>query len=349
MSSRDGRRRRNEPEMLPGVRFLFAAVVLAVSMLVFGLGAAALLRAAHEQFASGRSSRPAQIALALRPAEPAMPTLSLLRVEPPAAEPVVPDEQSIAAPPVQATESAPQAAVTSVPESAETATPDTTIATPPAAELKAPDNKAPDQTAGPAAGSVVAEQDAQPGANQQPAMAPAATSEPSATASAIDTAAKPEPAHSEAARVEAEKPTATATEQLPAAASVETATPQPADSAPAANDLPQVTALTGPIPTPKRDPRPTIKPIVQSPGQPAGSGSAATVDPAAKPADPESTGSIGDPASKAEQPKVMQPKADKPAKTRSKINRRRQAEERRRRPVVARPSSEESPFGLPPT
>ena len=38
--------------MLPGFRFLFAAVLLSVSTVIFGLGAAALLRAAHEQFAS---------------------------------------------------------------------------------------------------------------------------------------------------------------------------------------------------------------------------------------------------------------------------------------------------------
>ena len=38
--------------MLPGFRFLFAAIVLSMSVLVFGLGAAALLRAAHEEVAS---------------------------------------------------------------------------------------------------------------------------------------------------------------------------------------------------------------------------------------------------------------------------------------------------------
>ena len=38
--------------MLPGFRFLFAATFLTMSILVFGLGAAALLRAAHEQFAT---------------------------------------------------------------------------------------------------------------------------------------------------------------------------------------------------------------------------------------------------------------------------------------------------------
>ena len=44
--------------MLPGFRFLFAAIVLSTSMLIFGLGAAALLRAAHEEFASIPTRRP---------------------------------------------------------------------------------------------------------------------------------------------------------------------------------------------------------------------------------------------------------------------------------------------------
>src|ERR1700709_1323674 len=44
--------------MLPGLRFLFAAIMLSVSLLIFGLGAAALLRAAHEEFASLPSRRP---------------------------------------------------------------------------------------------------------------------------------------------------------------------------------------------------------------------------------------------------------------------------------------------------
>src|SRR4030081_2700643 len=41
--------------MLPGVRFLLGAIVLSLSILIFGLGAAALLRAAHEEFASNPS------------------------------------------------------------------------------------------------------------------------------------------------------------------------------------------------------------------------------------------------------------------------------------------------------
>ena len=38
--------------MLPGFRVLFAAVVLSLSLVVFGLGAMSLLRSAHEEFAS---------------------------------------------------------------------------------------------------------------------------------------------------------------------------------------------------------------------------------------------------------------------------------------------------------
>jgi hypothetical protein len=41
--------------MLPGFRFLFTAIMLLLSILIFGLGAAALLRAAHEEFASNPS------------------------------------------------------------------------------------------------------------------------------------------------------------------------------------------------------------------------------------------------------------------------------------------------------
>src|SRR5260370_38661222 len=41
--------------MLPGFRFLFAAIMLLLSILIFGLGAAALLRGAHEEFASNPS------------------------------------------------------------------------------------------------------------------------------------------------------------------------------------------------------------------------------------------------------------------------------------------------------
>jgi hypothetical protein len=68
--------------MLPGFRFLFAATMLSMSLLIFGLGAAALLRAAHESFASNSSWRAAQeIPFTQRP-DTTMPVLATLRVEP---------------------------------------------------------------------------------------------------------------------------------------------------------------------------------------------------------------------------------------------------------------------------
>ena len=81
--------------MLPGFRFLFAAIVLSMSVLIFGLGAAALLRAAHEQFASTPSRRAPPEPVFARQNEPPMPTLALLRFEPAVAE-KVPDNVAAA-------------------------------------------------------------------------------------------------------------------------------------------------------------------------------------------------------------------------------------------------------------
>ncbi|MBR0904854.1 hypothetical protein [Bradyrhizobium liaoningense] len=69
--------------MLPGFRFLFAAILLSTSILVFGLGAAALLRASHEQYVSNPSWRngPKEQVFAQAP-EPAQPVLAVLRAEP---------------------------------------------------------------------------------------------------------------------------------------------------------------------------------------------------------------------------------------------------------------------------
>jgi hypothetical protein len=72
--------------MLPGYRFLFAAIVLSMSLLVFGLGAAALLRAAHEEVASNPSWRAAPETKFAQPSEAATPTLAMLRADPPGAE-----------------------------------------------------------------------------------------------------------------------------------------------------------------------------------------------------------------------------------------------------------------------
>ena len=75
--------------MLPGFRFLFSAIVFCISILVFGLGAAALLRAAHEQFASRPSWYPTPSTTLAQQGEPfgqqgesTAAVLSLLEVDP---------------------------------------------------------------------------------------------------------------------------------------------------------------------------------------------------------------------------------------------------------------------------
>jgi hypothetical protein len=73
--------------MLPGFRFLLAAIVLSSSILVFGLGAAALLRAAHEEFISTPSWRAIPEPLLAQQSEPAKPVLAVLSAEPPGETP----------------------------------------------------------------------------------------------------------------------------------------------------------------------------------------------------------------------------------------------------------------------
>jgi hypothetical protein len=73
--------------MLPGFRFLLAAILLSTSILVFGLGAASLLRASHEQYVSNPSWRNGlQEQMFTQASEPAQPVLTALRVEPVANE-----------------------------------------------------------------------------------------------------------------------------------------------------------------------------------------------------------------------------------------------------------------------
>jgi hypothetical protein len=73
--------------MLPGLRFLFVAVVLSLSMMIFGLGAAALLRSAHEEFTNLPTMRPQPETILAQQTEVARPTLALLRVDTPVTEP----------------------------------------------------------------------------------------------------------------------------------------------------------------------------------------------------------------------------------------------------------------------
>jgi hypothetical protein len=68
--------------MLPGLRFLFAAIALSMSILVFGLGAAALLRAAHEEVASSPSWRVTPETQFAQQNEATRPVLAMLRLEP---------------------------------------------------------------------------------------------------------------------------------------------------------------------------------------------------------------------------------------------------------------------------
>ena len=91
--------------MLPGFRFLLAAIMLSMSVLVFGLGAAALLRAAHEEFASTPAWRVAPEPKFARQNEPVreepMPVLAILRVEPEPAQPTATDSIPAAAAPAE--------------------------------------------------------------------------------------------------------------------------------------------------------------------------------------------------------------------------------------------------------
>jgi len=73
--------------MLPGLRFLFSAVVLTMSMLVFGLGAAALLRASHDRFVTTSKIRSAPPPMYAQHGDPATPALTMLRVDAPASAP----------------------------------------------------------------------------------------------------------------------------------------------------------------------------------------------------------------------------------------------------------------------
>ena len=90
--------------MLPGFRLVLMSIVLAAALLIFGLGAAALLRATHEEFASLPSRRAwspqPPIVIAERPAEPApaTPSLALLHVAPPPEDEPMAVEQPAPAP-----------------------------------------------------------------------------------------------------------------------------------------------------------------------------------------------------------------------------------------------------------
>lgn len=72
--------------MLPGFRFLFTAIMLSMSLLVFGLGAASLLRAAHQVFAGNPSWLGAPEMTFAHRGETNALVLAALRVDPPTIE-----------------------------------------------------------------------------------------------------------------------------------------------------------------------------------------------------------------------------------------------------------------------
>jgi hypothetical protein len=206
--------------MLPGLRFLFAAIVLSMSILVFGLGAAALLRAAHEEFASNPSWRAAPETTFAQPSDTSKPALAMLRVEPPAAEPKAP-ENAAAAPPV-----AEQAPTASMPAE-------------PAADASTP--------AEPERMAALKSEDPSPPETAKPEIPVVETSPPSETApaqaDAPASADAPAPAPAEKAKIAAtEQDLSPPNEALPAA-------PEQA-SAPASPDIDiastKIAALGGP-------------------------------------------------------------------------------------------------------
>ena len=222
--------------MLPGFRFLFAATFFSMSILVFGLGAAALLRAAHEQFASNPSWHAAPEATYAQQVETTRPVLAMLRVEPPAAEQMAPgnapaiDPPAIPAPDEQDVTSAAAAP------------------TPPAAaksDMPAAENPAPSRVA-------TAPNDP-PTADATKAAAPASLSEAN-VASTAQAATEPLPQ--------------TANEVIPAAREIDAVASSP-DSAPATPETGIVSTTIAALDNPSAtvEPGPAAKTVSAKPDQ----------------------------------------------------------------------------------
>ncbi|MGF6306531.1 hypothetical protein ABIB82_000049 [Bradyrhizobium sp. i1.8.4] len=193
--------------MLPGLRFLFAAIVLATSLLVFGLGAAALFRAAHEEFASipARMAPPAP-QFAQQPETP--PVLAMVRVDPSAAA------DKVAA-------DTPAASTPSEPAASESAAP--AEVSPPAEPEKVAAAKADDPSAPP---------EPEAPATETPAPALSADVAPQPPTTDFPPASQPTPAATEPSTTEAKvaavaDPPAATSEPPPAAPAPAMAVPEP--------------------------------------------------------------------------------------------------------------------------
>lgn len=183
--------------MLPGIRFLFVATVMSVSVLVFALGAAALLRATHENFATLPQRRPPEQVFVR--ADTARPVIALLRVEAepetasiaaPATPPVVPRDENAIAESKSETIAAPAQAAEPVPASPETKT----ASTAPSSDTTLPGALAALNTelAALAAQRSTTPEAASPTATEAPARAVAEA--PSVAAAAAQPAAEPDQA-----------------------------------------------------------------------------------------------------------------------------------------------------------
>jgi hypothetical protein len=225
--------------MLPGFRFFMATIVLAASLLIFGLGAAALLRATHEEVAAVPTLRTMPPPLRPQPAESAPPTLALLRVEipvppveelPAAVETAAPVAETVAAAealpapaiepasPADVSAMAPSSEVTPSPEPSPAITTPETAANPAEPEATTTATANPPET--PVAVAAVPPPEAAP-APTPPVAEPASTSTPPAPAAEV--AARTAPAETTADTTAPASapvpPTPTATGGAPVAAS----------------------------------------------------------------------------------------------------------------------------------
>ena len=264
--------------MLPGFRFLFAAIVLTISTLVFGLGAAALLRASHEQFASlpATPSAPALPPIATADASPNDTTLALLRVDTPEldaaptprATPAPVSDHAAPALPLPPAHEAKETVVTPAPPDIVASEPNPTPAS--AAATSEPSKTIGEvETATTASPTPETSQVASEAAVTQPETPrPAPTATPTDVATAEPAEAQPaqaepvkqaEPVQPEPAKSEPAAVSATATAPIevarpaplePADAPIKTAMLAPTEPVPSA--IPdQAIAITGPIPLPR--------------------------------------------------------------------------------------------------
>ena len=178
--------------MLPGFRFLFAAIMLSMSLLVFGLGAAALLRAAHESFASNSSWRAApEVPFAQHP-DTTLPMLATLRVEPPIMDKSNEPAKFTAAPADQPPSVAESAGSEQVAALRPTETPRAEMAKPADAALPRPTEEIPPAPEATSVGAVSPSGETTPAADAQKMTAVAALD--AAPAGSEPAAAQAEPA-----------------------------------------------------------------------------------------------------------------------------------------------------------